>query len=68
VILDCFAAIDTKQEAKKAISQFQHSIKRICQQAFEAVVSPYQHNPALIKTIALTRQSLNIELNKLMDK
>lgn len=64
-ILDCFSAIETKKEAKGALDRFKKEIVENCCSAFEDAIAPYQHNPALIKTIALTRRNLSIELHKL---
>ncbi len=47
--------------------RFMEDLSQICRKIFEEVTDPYCQNPALIRTVALAKRSLNFDLNKLKE-
>lgn len=57
----------TRSERREEKIRFTTDLSQICLKIFEEVTDPYCQNPALIRTVALAKRSLNFDLHKLKE-
>ncbi len=57
----------TRTERREEKSRLTADLSQICRKIFEEVTDPYCQNPALIRTVALAKRSLNFQLIQLKE-